>query len=46
MHPLFTTPLDGLNGLVFLPVLAALAFFAPGIIRDAIHHLTRKDLPR
>lgn len=45
MHPLFTTPLDGLNGLIALPVIAALALLTPGIIRDAHHHLTRKDLP-
>ena len=42
-----TTPLDGLNGLVLaLPLLAAITYFAPGIVRDAIDHCTRKDLPK
>ena len=39
------TFLDGLTGLALLPVLVALTLLAPGLIRDAIHHLTRKDLP-
>lgn len=39
-------PLEGYDGIVLaLPVLAVIALLAPGVVRDVVSHLTRKDLP-
>lgn len=37
--------LAGIDGILLLPILAIGLLFAPGIVRDAVSHLTRKDLP-